>query len=78
MLLTDFWQDTPRQWEEWQMTDYKQYRRTQVAEMRLYGHGDDLETACAQIGDYRSAKNYFRDGTYPDWLRRGDNFEAVQ
>jgi hypothetical protein len=47
----------------------------------------------AQIGDYRSAKNYFRDDTrsgiysctiglgassYPDWLRRGDNFEAVQ
>ena len=26
------------------MTTYKQYRRTQVAEMRPYGHGDDLET----------------------------------
>jgi hypothetical protein len=27
------------------MTEYKQYRRAQVAEMRPYGHGDDLETA---------------------------------
>jgi hypothetical protein len=71
------------------MTEYKQYRRKQVAEMRPYGHGDDLNgisisdvdrnAGSPKPGDMiaRNPKNHA-----DKWLVAAkyftDNFEAVQ
>ena len=70
------------------MTKYKQYRRTQIAEMRPYGHGDDLNgvsishvdrnAGSPKPGDMiaRNPKNYT-----DKWLVAAkyfaDNFESV-
>ena len=71
------------------MTEYKQYRRTQVAEMRPYQHGDDLNgisisdvdriAGSPKPGDMiaRNPKKHA-----DKWLVAAkyftDNFEAVQ
>ena len=36
------------------MTKYKQYRRTQVAEMRPYQHGDDLNGISISDADHNA------------------------
>jgi hypothetical protein len=71
------------------MTGYKQFRRKQVAEMRPYGHGDDLNGVSISDADRnagspkpgdmiaRNPKNHS-----DRWLVAAkyftDNFEAVQ
>ena len=71
------------------MTKYKQYRRKQVAEMRPYGRGDDLNGVSISDADHnagspkpgdmiaRNPKNHA-----DKWLVAAkyftDNFEAVQ
>ena len=71
------------------MTEYKQYRRTQVAEMRPYRHGDDLNgVSISEVdrnaGSPKSGDMIARNPKKHDdkWLVAAkyftDNFEAVQ
>ena len=71
------------------MTKYKQYRRTQVAEMRPYQHGDDLNGVSISdvdrsAGSPKPGDMIARNPKNPanKWLVAAkyfaDNFEAVQ
>ena len=71
------------------MTKYKQYRRTQVAEMRPYQHGDDLNGISISDADHNAGSPKLGDmiarnpkNRADKWLVAAkyftDNFEAVQ